>query len=137
MSEASHMKLIAGPRINSYLGLKMAEGTSYVYPGIQDRQYGYLEIPALEIYNPATDEILEKASRNQHVYIRPACTVDVKGSHRFEIHPNHDLWAYGVVQGSYYIESQSGEQVPGFYIALRKDLSISDIPWAIRIYMCS
>lgn len=134
--ETSYMKLI-GSRLSNHLGLKMEEGHEYRFPQIQERNYAYVEIGATALYLPSEEKYLDKALRNQQVKVLPACTVDVKGHYRFEVHPNPQLWEYGTCQGMYYLEPREGEIRPGFYVALRKDLDLKDIDYAIRIYMRS
>lgn len=133
--DTSYLSLVSGSRISNYLGLKMTEGSEFSYPGIQNRQYAYIEIPVGSIIVSSTGEITDKALRNQHVLVQPACTVDVKGNYRFEVHPNPAIWAYGTAQGMYYLEPSSGQQVPGFYVTLRKDIDLSTLDYAVRIYM--
>ncbi len=89
------------------------------------------------MYNPSDESILTKGSRNQYLRVMPACTVEVKGHYRFEVHPNPALNIFGLVQAPYYLEPEDGRMNPGFYIALRRDLDLKDIDWAIRIYMRS
>lgn len=133
----SYLSLVSGSRVSNYLGLKMDPGTEFSYPPTGDSQYAYIEIP-VRVILVSTGEVLEagtKALRNQHVYIQPACTVHVRGSYRFEVHPNPAFWEYGTAQGSYYLEPGEGLLTPGFYVSLKKDLDPSKIVYAVRIYM--
>lgn len=138
--ETSYLKLVSGSRLSNYLGLEMAEGYEFRYPTAQERNYSYIEVPVKELINSTTMESIgegQKGLRNQHIYVVPACTVDVKGNYRFEVHPNPAFWNYGATQGMFYLEPRDGRQVPGFHVALRKDLDLSTLvsDWAIRIYM--
>lgn len=132
--ETSYLKLI-GSRLSNHLGLKMDEGYEYMFPQVQERNYGYVEIPVKELYNPGEEKAVEKGLRNQQLIVVPACTVDVKGHYRFEVHPNPQLWNYGIVQGMYYLEPKEGTKSPNFSIVLRKDLDPAEIEYAVRIYM--
>lgn len=133
--ESSYLRLVSGSRLANNLGLKMAEGYEYRSPASSTSGYAYIEVPVMELYNPTDETILEKGMRNQYLKVMPACTVNVKGFYRFEVHPNKDLYEYGMVQAPFYLEPEEGEYVPSFYIKLRKDLDIQDIEYAIRIYM--
>lgn len=134
--ETSYLKLM-GSRLTNHLGLKMEEGHEFSYPQVQERNYAYVQIPVKELYNFTEEKAVEKGLRNQHLIITPACTVDVKGNFRFEVHPNPKLWNYGIVQGMYYLEPKDGVVSPGFSIVLRRDLELADIDYAVRIYMRS
>lgn len=122
-------------RVATYLGLRMDEGFPYRFPSQGSREYAYVEIPVKELYNPSEETVVTKGMRNQYLKVIPACRVNVRGHSRFEVHPNPALYQYGLIQAPFYLESEEGELTPGFYIALRKDLDISEIDWAIRIYM--
>jgi hypothetical protein len=134
--ETSYLKLI-GSRLANHLGLKMDEGYEFAFPNVQERNYAYVEIPVKELYNFTEEKTVDKGLRNQHLIVNPACTIDVKGHYRFEVHPNPELWKYGIVQGMYYLEPKDGIVTPGFSIVLRRDLELADIKYAVRIYMRS
>lgn len=134
LMETSFLRL-NNTRVGSYLGLRMSEGVPYRFPQVSSRDYAYIEIPVQELYNPADECVVTKALRNQYIRVIPACTVNVKGHYRFEVHPNPALNKFGPVQAPFYLEPEDGEFCPSFYIALRRDMSITDIDWAIRIYM--
>jgi hypothetical protein len=133
--ETSFLKMVDQTRLSNYLGLKMAESFAYSRPSQPNRGYAYIEIPALALVNTADGSVDNKALRNQYIKVRPACTVNVRGSYRFEVHPNPQLFEYGIAQGMYYIEPESGEMIPDIYIQLRKDLDLDSLDYAIRIYM--
>lgn len=129
--ESSFLNLARGNRLSSYMGLQMAEGKSYRYAP----DYTYIEIPVSILYNPTDEKEVEKGLRNQHLFVTPACFVNIRGGYKVLVEPNPKLAAYGATQGMYYISSGAGEQVPGFYITLRKDLDISDVNYAVRLYL--
>jgi hypothetical protein len=133
----SFLKLVTGNRLTSNLGLAMDGDFAYRYPQQQSREYGYVEIPLKEIYNPSEETVLAKGVRNQYLQIIPACRVNVRGRCRFQVVPNPALYHYGMVQAPFYLEADEGVIRPSFYIQLRKDFDPSDIDWAIRIYMIS
>lgn len=127
------LSLASGSRLKNYMGLEISHGYEFKY----SPQYIYVEIPVKEIYNPATEEVLQKGLRNQHVRIIPACTVNVRGRYTVEVEPNPRLAEYGTVSGGIY-RIHPGEHenyTPGFYVTLRKDMEISDIDWAVRLYL--
>lgn len=135
MGDTSFLKLIPGSsRIVARMGLKMDEGVPMKVAG-----HGYLalEIPAVAIRNPSDLPRTEKALRNQHVQIIPGCSLEVRGNEIVEIEPCPELAEYGSVQAGYYIlpDDKAKRIVPAFWITLRKDLDLSDIPYAIRIYL--
>lgn len=132
--ETSFLKVLDS-RISNYLGLKMDPGYSFASPGIQERNYAYIELPVKELYLPSEEKVVSKGLRNQHILVLPPCTVDVKGNYRFEVHPNPKFWDYGIVQGMYYLEPKDGVRTPGFSVVLRRDMESSDLDWAVRIYM--
>lgn len=135
--ETSYLSMVSGSRISNFLGLQMDEGKNYNHSGVRERQYAYIEIPIRHIENVTTGEIGMKALRNQLIRIVPACKVNVRGNYRFEVHPDRSLWAYGVVEGMFYLEPQEGEMEPSFYMQLRKDMELSADDKVIRIYMRS
>lgn len=133
--ETSYLKLIDGTRIQNYLGLKMDDGYIAAKPQEAGRNYAYLEIPARELYNPSDESVVMKGMRNQYIRVIPACSVNVRGNYRFEVEPNPALAEFGALQGRYYLEPGDGQLVPHFHLWLRRDLELSDIKWAIRLYM--
>lgn len=135
--ETSYLSMVSGSRIKNFLGLTMDAGVDYKHAGVQERNYAYIEIPIRHIENMTTGEIGMKALRNQLIRVVPACTVQVRGNYRFEVHPDRSLWAYGVVEGMFYLEPQEGEMEPSFYMHLRKDMELSKDSPVIRIYMRS
>lgn len=135
--ETSYLSLVSGSRISNFLGLKMDQGVDYTRPGVQERQYAYIEIPVRHIENVTTGEIGMRALRNQLVRIVPACTVNVRGNYRFEVHPDRTLWAYGIVEGMFYLEPKEGEFSPSFHMQLRRDMELVPGTSVIRIYMRS
>lgn len=135
--ETSYLSLSSGSRLSNYLGLAMDEGYKYSYPGVQERNYGYIEIPLKDLHNTTTGDMSDKVLRNQHILVIPACSVEVRGNYRFEVHPNPELWRYATVQGMFYLEPREGKKIPAFYMTMRKDMDKADVAYAIRIYMRS
>lgn len=125
--------MVDGSRLSNYLGLKMTEGHEIGRPTQASRSYAYIEVPVLTLRGSDGDS--DEAKRNAYIEVVPACTVDVKGRCRFEVHPNPKLFEYGMAQGSYYLEPEDGELVPSIRVWLRRDLSLSNLDYAIRIYM--
>lgn len=131
--ETSYLRMVDGTRLSNYLGLKMQEGYEVGRPTQAARSYAYIEIPVMTLRGNGEDS--SEAKRNAYVEVVPACTVNVKGRCRFEVHPNPKLYEYGMAQGMYYLEPEDGELIPSIRIWLRRDLSLSDLDYAIRIYM--
>lgn len=129
--DTSYLNLARGNRLSSYLGLEMVSGYTMRYA----QDYTYVEIPILGFYHPGEDKVLEKVLRNQYVRVLPACTVQVRGHYKVEIEPCQEVYEFGMAQGRYYIEPGTDQQVPGFYLQVRKDVNMTDLPHAIRIYM--
>lgn len=131
--ESSFMNLIRGSRLSSHMGLTMSEGIPYKF----SRDYLYVEIPIVGFLESplSQEEPMKEMKRNQHMWIVPACTVDTKGQFITEVEPNHLLAEYGQVQAGYKIHPGSGKMTPGFWFTSRKDLDISKVDWAVRIYM--
>jgi len=145
--ETSFLKLVDQTRLNNYLGLKMVEGHSLSRPTKSSRNYAYIEIPVLGFRkltsdakdgssnDPKGNELSDKAARNSFIEVVPACTVNVRGNYRFEVHPSAQVHSFGIAQGMYYLEPEDGELIPSYRLWLRKDIELSDLNYAIRIYM--
>ena len=132
--ETSYLKMVDDTRLRNYLGLEMAEGHTYNKPSSVNQGYAYIDIPALSLLD-SDGEYGPEAKRNAYVDLIPACKINVRGRYRFEIHPNPELYNYGMVQGMYYVEPDSGERIPSMKLWLRRDLDISQLKYAVRIYM--
>lgn len=140
MSDSTYLKLVSGSRLKNYMGLEMAPGVEYK----NGKGYLYIEIPVGAFIGspstgaePGTSEILKEVKRNQHVFVSPSCTVNVKGGYIVEIEPSTEFAKFGQVQPGYKIHPDSGLLTPGFYFTARKDVTLSDFTWAVRLYMYS
>ena len=114
------------------MGLQMTEGVPYKYAV----DYSYVEIPLGTIYNPSTEEVLNKASRNQHLLLKPACSLRLDGNHKIIVKTNPLLQEFATVPAVLLLDPKSGEQ-PHFYASFRKDMDLSDLDWLVRLYMVS
>lgn len=132
---SSYLKMVDQTRLSNYLGLKMVDGYELTRCKFSSRNYAYIEIPVLHFLNTTDGETSKEAKRNSYVQVVPACTVDTRGSYRFEIHPDQKLFQFGMAQSSYYVEPESGLVTPSIYVWLRKDINLADLDYAIRIYM--
>lgn len=133
--ESSFLNIGRGSRQTGYMGLVMAEGAPVRFGG---KDYSYAEIPLVGFRGVDKDkpeDVGQKAIRNQHVYVVPACTINVRGDFHIQVEPNPALSEFGSVQGSYYVHNGSGILIPGFWMTLRKDLEAADVQYAIRLYM--
>jgi hypothetical protein len=133
---SSYLKLVDQIRIKNYLGMEMAEGHELRRPKSVSRGYAYVEVPVLGFLDK-DGELVQEAKKGSHIQVVPACTVDVRGSYRFEVHPSRALLEYGMSSGMFYLEpdSSKGRHSPSIYVTLRKDISVQDLDYAIRIYM--
>lgn len=127
--ETSYLKLMNGSRLSNYMRLEMDEGTEPVL----GKNYLYLEIP---LAGAVSEEgISLQIKRNQHVWIRSAATVDMKGRNFIEVEPNPALAELGQVQAVYRVHPDSGKKQLGFWFTARKDTDLTSLEYAVRIYM--
>jgi hypothetical protein len=133
MLDSVFLNLVRGNRLTAYMGLEL-EIAGVVAEVKYGKDYSYVEIPLA--YAQAPDgSTMREVKRNQHVEIVPACTVNVRGQYRLLVEPNPALWADAVVQGSYYIQSETGKQYPSFYLQARRDIDLSTVEYAVRLYL--
>lgn len=125
--DTAYLKLTAGSRLKNYMGLVVDEGQEYKF----GMNYLHLDIPVRP-----TDEYKD-VKRNQHVFVEAAAIVNVKGRNIIEVEPNPLLAEFGQVQGSYKIHPGSGEKRLGFWFTARKDIDLSTLDYAVRLYMVS
>lgn len=128
--ETSFLNMNRGNRLSAYMGLELASGVEPKF----EKGYNFLDIPVLALQKDDGTTV-EKGLRNQHLFVVPACTMDLRGDYKVLVEPNPALSEYGSVQGMYYVQPESGRRVPGFWITLRKDLDLSNISYAIRMYL--
>jgi hypothetical protein len=127
--ETSYLKLMNGSRLTNYMRLEMADGSE----PILGKNYLYLDIPLI---GAETEEGASmQVKRNQHVWIKSAATVDMKGRNFIEVEPNPTLAEMGQVQGMYRIHPDSGKTELGFWFTARKDVDLTELQYAVRIYM--
>ena len=129
----SYLKLVDDLRIRNYLGLAMDEGKEYKRAAKMSQGYAFIEIPIRGLVKDG--ELVQEGLRNQYLELQAAATVEVKGNYRFEVHPNPALLEYGMTSGMYYLEPDEGRKQLSTHIWLRKDLDLSKIDYAVRIYM--
>lgn len=127
--ETSYLKLMHGSRLSNYMRLEMDEGTEPVL----GKNYLYLEIPLVGAVSEEGSSLQIK--RNQHVWIRSAATVDMKGRNFIEVEPNPALAELGQVQAVYRVHPDSGKKQLGFWFTARKDTDLTLLEYAVRIYM--
>jgi hypothetical protein len=129
--DTAFLKLTDGPRLSNYVGLDMETGFNYKH----GKNYLYVEIPVLGVYDTETDKFVTEVKRNQHVFVRAACSVDVSGRSFIEVEPNPALAESGIVQSLFRVHPESGCQPVGFWFSPRKDTDLSKLTYAVRIYM--
>lgn len=127
--ETSYLKLMKGSRLTNYIRLEMDPGTEPML----GKNYLYLDIPLSAAV--AEEGPTMQVKRNQHVWIAATATVDVKGRNFLEVEPNPALAASGQVQGLYRIHPDSGRKQLGFWFTARKDVDLTNVAYAVRIYM--
>ena len=134
--ESSYLKLMKGSRLTNYMRLEMAPG---IEP-ILGKNYLHLDIPLLGAVVEDESDIVQvslNVKRNQHVWILAAAHVDIKGRNFIEVEPNPLLSEYGQVQAPYRIHPDSGRKELGFWFTARKDTDLTNIIYAVRLYMPS
>jgi len=128
--ETSYLKLMKGSRLSNYMRLEMDKNVEPVL----GKNYLYLEIPVAGAV--ADEELLTmQIKRNQHVWIKSAATVDMKGRNFIEVEPNPALAEMGQVQPTYRVHPDSGKKELGFWFTARKDVDLTELEYAVRIYM--
>lgn len=131
--ETSYLKLMKGSRLSNYMRLEMVEGKE----PILGKNYLYLDIPlvgaVLEDANKI--QVSMEVKRNQHVWISSAAIVDMKGRNFIEVEPNPALAELGQVQAMYRVHPDSGKRQLGFWFTARKDTDLTQLEYAVRIYM--
>ena len=127
--ETSYLKLMKGSRLSNYMRLEMVEGKE----PILGKNYLYLDMPIL---GAETEEGMSmQVKRNQHVWIKSAAVVDMKGRNFIEVEPNPALAELGQVQAMYRVHPDSGKRQLGFWFTARKDTDLTQLEYAVRIYM--
>jgi hypothetical protein len=118
-----------GSRLTNYMRLEMQSG---VEP-LLGKNYLYLDIP---IAGAVTEEGLSmQVKRNQHVWIKAAAHVDIKGRNFIEVEPNSQLAELGQIQPTYRVHPDSGRRELGFWFTARKDVDLTELGYAVRLYM--
>lgn len=128
--DSSYLKLMKGSRLTNYMGLQLEKGAEPAF----GKNYLYLEIGPYGIED-SEGSLIREVKRNQHVFLQSVATVNVKGRNIVEVEPNPALSELGQVQGSHKIHPDSGEQRVGVWFTARKDMSLDDLKYLVRIYM--
>lgn len=131
MLETSFLNITRGNRLTAYMGYQ-AEGPHGFRYG---QDYTYVEVPTLGFWHPTEEKLTDKVLRNQYVRIFPACRIDVKGAYKVQVEANPQLGEFGLYQPTYYVHPGTGVQIPGIWFQARKDMSVSDLEFAIRMYL--
>lgn len=130
--DTSFANVSRGNRLD-FAGLEMVPGYNYRYAP----DYSYIEIPILGFYLDNEEKLVEKAMRNQYVRVLPACTIRNRGNYHIQVEPNPELAKHGLFQPTYYVnpDPKAESMRPGFYMQMRRDLEIGDVPYSIRLYL--
>lgn len=129
--DTAYLKLVSGTRLSNYMGLEMLEGHPYKYTP----SYLAIDVPLRGFRTADSPVLVDEVKRNQHVFVVPACTVNVRGSYIVEVEPNPELAEFGQVQAGYKIHPGQGRKEPGFWFTARKDVTKDMFPVAIKLYM--
>lgn len=128
--DTSYLKLMSGSRLSNFMGLEMIPGHEYKY----GKNYLHLDIPILGVVDEK-GELTKEVKRNQHVFIRSAASVFMRGYNFIEVEPNAELAEWGQVQGLYRVHPESGKRELGLWFTARKDTDLSQFSHCVRIYM--
>lgn len=124
------LNLVRGNRMSAYMGFQSTEGKPYR----NAPDYSYIEIPLDHMYNSATEEVQEKALRNQHIKLIPACKLDIRGSYKVLVIVNPALQEVSTCPSMMLLEP-GDRGAPSFYATFRKDMAVGDLNWVVRLYM--
>lgn len=130
MSDSVFMNIIRGNRLSSIVGLEMHPDVPHKFA----QDYAYVEIPFSSFYNPTTEEVQTKGTRNQHLRVLPACKINLRGNYRLIVKTNPILQEYGQAPAMFIIDPNDNQQ-PSFYVTLRKDMDGKELDWAVRMYL--
>lgn len=123
--------LVRGNRLTGIMNLKMDEGQPYRY----SKDYTYVEIPLAQLYNPSTEEVQDKASRNQRLKIIPACQVNLKKSgYKILIKVNPKIHEFANCPGLLLLDTDEDEQI-NVYAVFHRDMDVKELTWAVRLYL--
>jgi hypothetical protein len=126
------LNLIRGNRLKSWMGLELPEGVTAPKYG---PQYHYVEIPVGQVLKDGEPVAEGKVVRSQHVQILADCTIKVRGQSPVLVVYNDELQQVANL-GSMCIIAPGGDPVtPSFWATFRKDYSVEDIKWAVRLYL--
>lgn len=131
MIDSAFLNLVRGSRLVAYMGLKLDDPSRPKY----SKNYTYVEIPLREVLG-ADGTPVTKALRNQHCRIVPACELSIKGNSKILVKTNPKLQEVSNCPTMLILDEGEGEQ-PVFYASFRKDFDVSELEWAVRLYMFS
>lgn len=128
--ESAFINLVRGNRLSMYMGLQLDSKE----PPRFAKDYSYVEVAVREFWNPTEEKTVTKALRNQHLLVRPACVVNLKGSYKVLVKTNPKLQEVCSCPALLVLDVGEGEQ-PSFYATFRKDFDVSELDWCVRLYM--
>lgn len=130
MDSVTFLNLVRGNRLSSIIGLRMREGVPYRF----SKDYTYVEIPLGELFNPGTEEVVSKASRNQRIRIIPACDILLRGTgYKVIVKVNPKIHEYASCTEIRFLEDDTDQ--PVFYATFHKDMDAAELDWAVRLYL--
>lgn len=129
--DGAFLNLVRGNRLTSWMGLSLPDGKAPKY----GPQYHYVQIPVGKVLKDGEPVEDGKIVRNQHVEIVADCSLKIRGQSPVLVVYNDELQRVASM-GSMTILHLGGEQiVPSFWATFRKDFNVSDIEWAVRLYL--
>lgn len=117
-------------RVNRYLRIKMQEGKSY---RLAQPSYSYLEMPLGQFLDAKGEEVQE-VKANQVVTVVPAGTISLTGPHTALVQVNSKLVAVANVPAMFLLASDEPSDIT-FLAQFRKSFDISELNWAVRIFL--
>lgn len=131
MIDSAFLNLVRGGRLTAYMGLKLDDAGKPKF----SKNYTYIEIPLREVLS-ADGTPITKALRNQHCKVVPACELSIKGNSKILVKTNPKLQEVSNCPTMLILDEDQGEQAT-FYASFRKDFEISELEYAVRLYMFS
>jgi len=136
--ETVFASLVRGNRLSAYMGLR------YVMPDpVTGRQpapvygpsYSYVQLAASHLLT-ADGEPVTEGKRNQYVRLVPEAMVRLRGgTYQLLISANPQLHEYGSLSDLRLVDKMSEEEYPVVHLQLRRDLDVSKLAYAVRLYL--
>lgn len=130
MDSTTWLNLVRGNRLSNIMGLQMSDGVPYRF----SKDYTFVEIPLAQLYNPSTEEVVDKATRNQRIRIIPACTTNLRSAgYKILVKVNPRIHDFGTCTELRLIDTN--EEQPVFHVQFHKDMDAKELDWAVRLHL--